>query len=1032
MPTEERSDSMHVKRIHYPLLIATVLLTALMLWSALARIRLDTDVISSLPADGDVLSDAVYIFKHHPIQDRIAIDIALDRADRDLLARLAGDAENQLMESGLFAKVGMNDMQQVFPRLVADVVSHLPFLFSARDLETRVAPLTDPVAIETRLKQIQRDLMDFNSIGQAGLIARDPLGLRELKLAALSALAPSQNARIFKGQLVSADGRHLMILAEPTGSGTDSAFARRMTDLIQRVGESLNARHPELQGRIVLTPVGAYRATLDNETMARRDMNRAIVLATLGIAVLLLLAFPRPLIGLLALLPALVGTITALFAFSLIHPSISIMALGFGGAVISITVDHGIAYLLFLDRPVETFGRDASREVWSLGLLATLTTVGAFLVLSISGFLIFKQLGIFTAMGIGFSFLFVHLIFPRIIPSLPPARSTRDLPLRRWADGMAGAGYKGALAALLVAAVLVFWAKPQFNVDLSAMNSISRETRSAESLFASVWGNVFSKIYVMTEAASAEGLREKADRLLEVVNEARENRQIASAFVSADLFPGPSVRQANLAAWRRFWSDRRIEALRAALGPAAMRHGFSEKAFEPFFQSLASPAIQSAIRMDPQFHDLLGISRNAEDHAWRQVTGLTAGPEYDGEALHAKLSELGKVFDARLFSRRMGKLLSATFVKMLAIIGISVVVLLFLFFADWQLALICLLPLAFAFIATLGTLRLMGRSLDIPALMLAIIILGMGIDYSLFFIRSYQRYRSAQHPGLSLIRVSVLMAAVSTLIGFGALCGAQHTLLRSAGVTSFLGIGFSMLGAFLILPPILQSRFNRKFRIPSGRSLNEVDNSGILTRYRDMEPYPRFFARFKLRLDPMFRELDHILPPEGTSINTILDVGTGYGVPACWLLQRYPGASIYGIEPEPERVRVANLALGNNGTVVQGLAPQVPDAPDAADAAFMLDMCHFLDNAAFELTLGRIYEKMRHGGFFLARVVLEPRRSMPWSWWVENGKMKLKGAPAYYRSLEAISELIRRQGFEVQATRYSGNQHELAWVIARR
>jgi uncharacterized protein len=393
---------------------------------------------------------------------------------------------------------------------------------------------------------------------------------------------------------------------------------------------------------------------------------------------------------------------------------------------------------------------------------------------------------------------------------------------------------------------------------------------------------------------------------------------------------------------------------------------------------------------------------------------------------------VGKVFDARLFSRRMGRLLSTTFLKMLAVIGVSVVLLLFLFFADWQLTLICLLPLAFAFVATLGTLKLMGRGLDIPALMLAIIILGMGIDYSLFFIRSYQRYRSRLHPGFSLIRVSVLMAAVSTLIGFGALCGAQHTLLRSAGVTSFLGIGFSMLGAFLILPPILDSRFSRKIRIAAGRLIEDDDTGRILARYRDMEPYPRFFAKFKLRLDPMFQELDGILPPAGTSLNTILDIGTGYGVPACWLLQRYPGSSIYGIEPEPERVRVANLAIGDNGRVVQGLAPQVPQAPDAADAAFMLDMCHFLDNEAFELTVGRIYEKMRLGGLFFTRVVLEPRRRMPWSWWLEDLKMKIKGTPGYYRSLEEVGDLIRRQGFEVQETRYSGKQYELAWVIARR
>jgi uncharacterized protein len=1022
---------MHAKRIHYPLLIATVLVTILMLWLAYVRIQVDTDVASSLPDDHDVLSDAVYIFKHHPIQDRIAIDIALDQADRDLLVRLAGDVEEQLRRSGLFIKVGMDDMQQIIPRLVTHIADHLPFLFSAQELKTQVAPLLERASIDSRLRQLHQELLNFNSIGQAGLIARDPLNLKNLKLASLSALIPSKTARIYNGKLVSADGRHLMILAQPTGSGTDTTFARKMTELIQRIGIFLNARHSVGHRRIVLTPVGAYRATLDNETMVRRDMNKAIVLATLGIALLLILAFPRPIIGLLALLPALVGTIAAFFVFSLMYRSISIMALGFGGAIISITVDHGIAYLLFLDRPVETFGQAASREVWSIGLLATLTTVGAFLVLSFSGFLIFKQLGIFTAMGISFSFLFVHLVFPKIFPSLPPARTSRDLPLQRWADALAGLGFKGGLIALLIAAGLVYWAKPRFNVDLSAMNSISQDTRSAESLFASVWGNVFSKIYVMTEAGTAEGLREKADRLLKVVEKARNERQVAAAFVSSELFPGPLLRQANLTAWRNFWSPGRVRSLRAALVPTAIQYGFSKQAFDSFFQILTSPPPLSAMPMDSSYQAILGISQSTKDHTWRQITGLAAGPGYNGETLHAKLSPIGKVFDARLFSQRMSQLLSATFSKMLVIIGISVVVLLFLFFADWQLTLICLLPLVFAFIGTLGTLRLLGRNLDIPALMLAIIILGMGIDYSLFFVRAYQRYQSRSHPNFSLIRMSVLMASISTLIGFGVLCGAQHILLRSAGVTSFLGIGFSVLGAFLILPPILDRRFDHGIQMVSD-PLRVENHNGVQLRYRNMEPYPRFFAKFKLQLDPMFQELADILPPAGTSIDTILDIGTGYGVPACWLLQRYPGANIYGIEPAPDRVRVANLALGKNGTVIQGLAPQVPEAPNAADVAFMLDMCHFLDNPAFELTLERLYAKLRHGGFFLTRVVLEPRHRLTWCWWLENSKMKLKGTPGYYRSLEVVSGLIRQKGFEVQETKYSGKRHDLAWVIARR
>ena len=122
----------------------------------------------------------------------------------------------------------------------------------------------------------------------------------------------------------------------------------------------VNVQYATTGREVTLTPVGAYRAALDNERIIRHDVQLALVLATLGIGLLLLFAFPRPLIGLLSLVPALAGTAAAQFVYSLFHPSISIMVLGFGGAIISITVDQGIAYLLFLDCTHETKGREAS------------------------------------------------------------------------------------------------------------------------------------------------------------------------------------------------------------------------------------------------------------------------------------------------------------------------------------------------------------------------------------------------------------------------------------------------------------------------------------------------------------------------------------------------------------------------------------------------------------------------------------------------------------------------------------------------
>ena len=91
------------------------------------------------------------------------------------------------------------------------------------------------------------------------------------------------------------------------------------------------------------------------------------------------------------------------------------------------------------------------------------------------------------------------------------------------------------------------------------------------------------------------------------------------------------------------------------------------------------------------------------------------------------------MFEPQLFSTTLGAILCATFTKMFFIIAGAVLILLFIFFLDIQLTIITMLPVFFAFIGTLGVMKLLGHDLDIPSLMLSIIVFGIGIDFSLFF-----------------------------------------------------------------------------------------------------------------------------------------------------------------------------------------------------------------------------------------------------------------------------------------------------------
>ena len=1019
---------MKILPVNWRFLLLTVLITSGLFGVGLYRLDVDTDIIGSLPKTDPVLSDATYVLLNHPMQNQVVVDVSLKKADLDVLIECGKAVEAQLKESELFRSVGIEDAQTLMPDLLDYVSANLPALFTAEELRDQIQPLLTPEEIRGRLEHIHASLLGLESIGQAALISKDPLNFRGLVLSRLSHLAPSTGARIYRGNLLSADSRHLLVIASPMASSTATEFAGLIKDRMNRIAAEVNQIYGHAGQRVFLTTAGAYRAALDNQRIIKQDIGFAVALSTIGIAVLLFFSFCRPVIGLFSLLPAVAGTMLAYFIFSLFHRSISILVLGFGGAIISFSVDQGIAYLLFLDRPYNTFGKVASEEVRDMGLLAALTTVAAFGTLCFSGFPVFVQLGQFTMLGLGLCFLIVHAVFPRIFPVLPPG-GQRSLHLQKVADALAGTGRKGLWGAAIFAGVMVFFAKPVFNVSLQAMNTVGAETIAAEKLITDVWGGIFDKVYVLAEGQSIEELQHRGDVLFEKINADLRAGVLASGFVSSMIVPGGELRQKNFSAWRAFWSPERIETLKRAIGNLSASMGFAEDAFAAFYAMLsATSAPAGDAQLLEQFPGFLGISRSADGSKWIQVSTLTTGPNYDAKRFFEAYKSSAKLFDPQFFSKSIGDLLFRTGVTFFLINVISGVVLVAFFLLDAALTLACMLPLIFAMISTLGTLHIMGHPLDIPGLMLSIIVFGIGIDYSIFFVRTYQRHGTLNHPCFGRIRMAVFLSAVTTLFGFGAMWGADHSLLRSTGITAFLGIAYSMIGAFFILPPVLGAiQKHRQERVVHGSTLKER----VLNRYRYMEAYPRLFARFKMRLDPMFPEMEQMFR-SAADVKTILDIGTGYGVPASWLLERFTGARLHGIEPSPERVRVAARAVGDRGVISQGQAPEIPDVGDHADLATMIDMAHFLTDEDFAETLDRLRERTRDGGSLVIRASLQPKRRLPWSWWFQNLILQVSWIPAYYRPVHQLQRLVVQSGFRMEHTLPSGSDEELVWLVARK
>jgi SAM-dependent methyltransferase len=197
-----------------------------------------------------------------------------------------------------------------------------------------------------------------------------------------------------------------------------------------------------------------------------------------------------------------------------------------------------------------------------------------------------------------------------------------------------------------------------------------------------------------------------------------------------------------------------------------------------------------------------------------------------------------------------------------------------------------------------------------------------------------------------------------------------------------------------------------------------------------MEAYPRLFARFKLRFDPLFSELDQMITIS-RPVKTVMDIGCGYGIPASRILEQFPQSVIYGIEPDAERVRIASAALGERGKIFCAAAPHLPEIPEKADLGLLLDVIHFISDEDLNLTLERLNRCMSSGALLLIRAVIPPlgKGSRMWRW--DRLKMNYAGIRGYYRSVAQIEQMIGQNGFVVDKTQVSVNNEESVWIIGR-
>ena len=576
------------------------------------------------------------------------------------------------------------------------------------------------------------------------------------------------------------------------------------------------------------------------------------------------------------------------------------------------------------------------------------------------------------------------------------------------------------------ALVMLFFVKFEFSVDVTSMNTTAPDTLEAEQTIDQTWGNLSNKVYIMAEGRTKKELWCEVERLGGFLNREKDASVLAVGLPVATIFPGPKAQEANINAWQAFWTPVRISNLSKKLSEIGSKLGFRAGAFQPFLQMIQEPK-RGLLSVPSELYLPFRVFQDREGDGWLLVDVITPGSAYHAQSFFDRADRARfSVFDSEYFSHHLAREINASFARMLLIIGGIAIFILFFFFVDWQLVLLALTPLAFSLIASLGTMGILGLPLSIPSLMLAPIVVGLGMDYGLYLVRSYQRFGTASHPNSKAFRVAVLLGGLSTLIGTGSLAMSEHTVLRSAGVSTFLGIFYALIGTFGLVPPLLSRLFrpepNLDHKVTPG---SKEHTRQVLNRFKHLEPYPRFFAWFKIQLDPMFPRLADFVKPG----QTLIDVGCGYGVPAAWLLALYPDLKFIACEPSPERARVAARVLGDTAEVFQFGAIGLPPVTNQANAVLLLDMLHYLPENDLEDLLSHLKGMLDDPRRLIIRVTIS-KEKFSFQRWVETTKMRFRNLQPFFRTEEEITRVLNRTGFKVELVESTAPGREETWFIA--
>ncbi len=882
-----------------------------------AQQHFQEDIADFLPLDHKY-HESMRVFRNMSGSDRIVALVQYDNAqltDADSLTDVVDDFVNTIQTTNpqetpldITWRIDRERIDQV----MAFVAQHLPYFLTDADyirIDSILSADDHGAQLLARNKQM---LMLPGASMFAEQLQYDPLGLftsvmERLQKQGTSLLYENYNDYLFTPDLQKA----IVIIKSPYGS-SETANNSRLINQLTQVIKQVQHRHPHMSIHLTGAPVIA----VDNARQIKTDSIVAVTLAILLIVLLLWRVFHQVWNMLLIVISIAWGWLFALGGMYLIHDHVSIIVIGISSVILGIAVNYPLHLIAHLRHTSDI--RTALREIAMPLVVGNITTVGAFLALVPLQSAALRDLGLFSALLLVGTIVFVLLYLPHVV-------RTDSKPIQvRWLETLSQISLENRRWLLVGITLLTvmfgyFSLQTKFDANIAHINFLTPQQRQYMQTLQQLQrtDTTTQTVYVVATDSTLDKALEQSQQTLHTLEAMHNEGMLQEVNTCLSFVCSQAEQQRRLQRWGNLMVQHG-STLRQTVVTATQQNGFAEGTFQPFLDMLeASYPLLEPTAFNPLLTTVFPTSVIADSTAQRySVVSTLQTTQQQLTTLEQRIENdhpTSIVFDVKGMNEAVATTLSDDFNYIGWVCGAIVFCFLWISLGTIELAILAFLPMAVSWIWILGIMALCGIQFNVVNIILATFIFGQGDDYTIFMTEGCQYEFAYRRKMLSSYKNSIILSALLMFIGMGTLILAKHPALFSLAQVTIVGMSSVVLMAFLFPPLVFQwlvSNNNGLRRRPlTLRTLlfkpnddNPIQLVSDRYRYKGIEIY----GTVRRRLRQLNKQKDRI---QVLSPNTpIVVLNNGWGECALTVALMYPQTTVYAFSDTEDKALVARYA----------------------------------------------------------------------------------------------------------------------------